>query len=736
MSEQPPPEESGQGTKDALPALGDVFRGRSSVGTQPIVHQETPSDITFINRNRAKIVTPSPESSAPEILGQLDLPEPGAIILISGTGEKIEKDRLSRLQQLFSRGIARAAASKKAIIIDRGLHDGVVKLMGQGVADRERQSPLIGVPSKGKVASEFFGTAGEKLGQELDPNHSHFVLVEEQDWNIASKLMVELAAALADNRIIPPKPSPGPLESSEMSEDETDRSAGGEETDAIEGDVTDETADIGLDINEPQEAIAESVALEESEEDNQPGSDNASASNGQNPAEDVPDPVAQLAMKKPTLSILAGGSLDDKDPSKKEILFSVRKGWPIIILQGSGGLADEIFRLHNERQEAFKRAEIEASRDAAQAGERIRPEPIDDPDLAEIVVDGRLVFFAPDAESEELRELILRELPSPWAMDVLRLAWERFALYDKNAGRHKTEFNSLTVRILWLGVLTTLLAISITWLTLPGVPPLPDILLQYMRWGIIALPIVTSIMVAIFSRRKADTKWLLLRGSAEALKSKIYTYRALARTDPRNQLIDLQQSIEDLSWRLMQTEVNESALLKYDKKKIPPKMWGAADKDDGFSPLEPNQYIDIRIGDQISFYEGRTKDKEFFLRYYRVLILVLGGLGTFLAAVGLELWVALTTAAVTALTTYLLSEQFQETIIVYNQSQTDILNIKLWWETLSPSDKQKSENITRLVRTTEDALAREMRGWVQNMQNALSQLREDIREDQQSSTPS
>lgn len=180
----------------------------------------------------------------------------------------------------------------------------------------------------------------------------------------------------------------------------------------------------------------------------------------------------------------------------------------------------------------------------------------------------------------------------------------------------------------------------------------------------------------------------------------------------------------------MRTEVNESALLKYEGP-IPPQMWGVAAEDDGFSPLEPSQYIDIRIGDQISFYEGRTKQKEYYLRYYQTLVLVIGGLGTFLAAIGQELWVPLTTAAVTAITTYLLSEQFQETIVVYNQSKTDVLNIKLWWEALSPTDKQKPENILKLVRITENTLSREIRGWVQNMQNALSQLREDISEDQQ-----
>jgi hypothetical protein len=699
------------------------------VEVQPTIQQESASEIIFVNRNRAKVITPVLETGAPEILGQLELAEPGAVIVVSGTGGVIDKKLRSRLQQLLSRGVARAAVSKEAVIIDRGLHDRVAKLMGQGVADRERQNALVGVAPRGKVISELFGTTEGSQSNELDPNHSHFVLVEGDNWSDASSLMIEIATAIADNRITPMKMNPveQPADNSDTTTEGNDPAEPIGDEGEIEQDAATVESEDGPEDEENPEERAEDALEEEAEAHHEDGS-NSSDSNNQ--ADNGWDAARRATLKKPALVLLAGGSLDEKDPSKREILLSVRKGWPIIILQGSGGLADEIQKLHSDRQEVFKRAEIEAAQDEPTPAKPIRPKPIEDPELAEIVVDGKFVFFAAEAEPEELRDLIFRELPAPWANDVLHLAWERFSLYDKNARRHQGEFRDLTTRILWLGVLTTLIAILITWLTLPGSPSINDSLLQLLRWIIIALPILTSIAVALFSRRKADTKWLLLRGGAETLKSKIYAYRALARIEPRNQLKELQQTVEDMSRQLMRTEVNESALLKYEGP-IPPQMWGVAAEDDGFSPLEPSQYIDIRIGDQISFYEGRTKQKEYYLRYYRTLVLVIGGLGTFLAAIGQELWVPLTTAAVTAITTYLLSEQFQETIVVYNQSKTDVLNIKLWWEALSPTDKQKPENILKLVRITENTLSREIRGWVQNMQNALSQLREDISEDQQ-----
>jgi hypothetical protein len=424
--------------------------------------------------------------------------------------------------------------------------------------------------------------------------------------------------------------------------------------------------------------------------------DDAIESDGEEESVEEPalEKVSKLRIalcKIPAVTILAGGSKGEL--AKKEVLYSVRQGWPVIILQGSGELPDEIFKHHNDRQTALTKINIETRRNDGRGAQPPRLPYISDPDLAEIVIDGKLTFIPAEADAEELRETILKSLPDPWAEDVLNQAWERFATFDKNAGRHQKEFHALTTRILTLGFLTTMMAILLTWVTTSG-PTLEGNALQILRWTVIALPILTSIAISIFNRRKSDNKWLLLRGGAESLKRKIYAYRALAPYEPRQQLVELEQEVENVSQRLMRTEVNESALVGYEGP-IPPKMYGAAETDDGLSPLEPDRYIEIRIGDQVSFYESRTNQKEVTLRFYQLAILVIGGLGTFLAAIGGELWVPLTTAAVTAITTYLLSEQYQETIVRYNQNKTDLQNVEIWWRALSPTDKDKGFDDSR-----------------------------------------
>jgi hypothetical protein len=172
----------------------------------------------------------------------------------------------------------------------------------------------------------------------------------------------------------------------------------------------------------------------------------------------------------------------------------------------------------------------------------------------------------------------------------------------------------------------------------------------------------------------------------------------------------------------MQSEVKESALLPYSGP-IPPVVYGAAGKDDGFSPLSPDEYINIIVNDQINFYRSRTNQKEGQLVFYQVLIWVFGGLGTLLAAFGEPIWLPLTTAFVTAFTAWLDYQKVQETLIKYNHAETRLSNILFWWKSLG-TDASLPENIIRLIDQVEDTLEGEVKGWVQHMHESVAEEKE------------
>ena len=100
-----------------------------------------------------------------------------------------------------------------------------------------------------------------------------------------------------------------------------------------------------------------------------------------------------------------------------------------------------------------------------------------------------------------------------------------------------------------------------------------------------------------------------------------------------------------------------------------------------------------------------------------------------LAAVGAELWVALTTSLATALASSVASSQSEETLVRYNQSATDLANVRDWWTKLSPAARRSPKNIDQLVEVTEKVLESELSGWVQRMENALAQLKVEEEKD-------
>lgn len=609
---------------------------------QQVSQGEDKKEILFLNGNRAQLVAPPAGTKAADILETLGIQQPKAVIIVIGGAGGLDKDMesneelRSRLIQLFSRGIARAAVDAGALIIDGGTQSGVMALMGQGFADRGRKSILLGVAPAGKVTYPGGPAEGSiEDGGPLDPNHSHFVLVESDEWGGETDTMFELAAAL-----------------------------GG-----------------GI----------------------------------------------------PVVTVLVHGRTDGI--AKDEALRSVRHGWPVIVVEGSGRLADGIAALLRET-----------------------PDFIADPDLAEIIADGDLHLFAVDGSVGALRKLITREFGGD---EILQLAWQRFATYDVHAKRHRDDFNRRRMWILRLGVLTTLAVVLKKTLETPdwiakltfldsefrsGLTSAASGLASSLYYVVLLLPILSSVLLAIAIKVNAGNKWVLLRGSAEAIKRAMFRYRTrrVTYSSPQTPLssngrqtmdsteqvqeqttreAELAGTVEFISRQLMQSNVNLSALPPYDGRIPPGYEHAEAKADDGFSFLTPERFIAVRLDDQLAFYQDRTGSKERELRKYQIAILVAGGVGTFLAAVRLDLWVALTTALAAAFTTYLQYRQTENTLMQYNQTATNLMNVKGWWTALTAEQQADRKNVDRLVEVTEKILETETYGWVQQMQDALAELR-------------
>lgn len=253
-------------------------------------------EVTFPNGNRARVVVAPADGRAAEIVGALGVARPKSLLLVMGGADKVGAEVMSRLEEMFTRGIEGAAAEAGALVIDGGTDSGVMRLMGRAVAGGGRRTPLLGVSPGGLVSypradeSGGEGLRGGERGPEegrtpLEPNHTHFVLVESDRWGGETEMIFRLAE--------------------------------------------------------------------------------------------------ELGRGVPVLTLVVNGGPIVKD----EVLHSVRQGWPVVLVEGSGRMADEIACLWRQR-----------------------PARVDDPALEEIITRGRISLFPVEGGAGELRALVARLL--------------------------------------------------------------------------------------------------------------------------------------------------------------------------------------------------------------------------------------------------------------------------------------------------------------------------------------
>jgi hypothetical protein len=582
--------------------------------------------IVLPNGKDATAIFPSTKDNAKTIIDALELKSYKAIILILGGADNINTELVPKLNQLFGRGIAKAAGETEAIIIDGGTKAGVMAMIGDGVNSREYMTQLIGVAPLSKIN---YSDNNSIDGVSLEPNHSHFILVEGKEWGSETGTIFNLIKVLS-----------GQSQIDNGTERETKSS------------------------------------------------------------------LKNNASKIPVVAILASGGMT----TKNEVLFAVRQNIPLIVVQGSGGFADEI-------SQAWEKKET----------------PPDDSMMAEIIADGKLHFYALDKSVNGIERLIIRELGTD---KVLMQAWETFADYDLNANEQQRKFEKIQKSILIVGVIGTALAISQqVWgpkVSLnemfqdKNVPAWKWLFWSSVYYTLILIPILLTILITAITRFKQGSKWLLLRAGAESIKREIYRYRTRANDYIKNSEPLLSQKVEDITRRTMRTEVNLSSLQPYNKDNgFPPYMFASQVGDDGFSYLTPDCYVEVRLNDQLNYFRKKSVLLEKQLKRFSWGTFIIGGIGTFVAAIGQQVWIALTTSVVAAMGTYLSYRQVENTLIKYNQAATDLANVKAWWNALSAEEQAQQTNIDSLVEHTEQVLQSELDGWVQQMQNALEELRKE-----------
>jgi hypothetical protein len=352
--------------------------------------------------------------------------------------------------------------------------------------------------------------------------------------------------------------------------------------------------------------------------------------------------------------VVAGGGT----VTKAEVAEAQRRGWPILAVTGTGGVADSI----------AGRADVRLASDAVEGARQLSWELRDDPPLKE--------------------------------------AWQLLASYDQQAKRLRTTFTRLVAGTLILGLAGTVLALVHD-----------EIGGAALHWAVVVVPALASALIAVSSRRSLGQRWVQLRAAAESVKAEIYRCRAHAATaDTDEQLVSRLAAIEN---RLVQSAASSAPLPPY-RGPLPPVMYGAEQSDDGLSPLDPDGYLRTRVAAQVAFYRGRISTLARIRNTLYLLGIVAGAVGTVLATVHLDIWVSVTGGASAAALAYLGSLQLDSTIVGYNQALVRLGALERGWRTLR-APQQTAEAFERLVDQCESTLTAEVSGWVKHLNEAVAE---------------
>ena len=117
-----------------------------------------------------------------------------ASVVVLGGADGMSGRDLRRLRPLFSGVLAELAWWFRAAVVDGGTDTGVMRLMGRARAQSPRDFPLVGVV----VArlARVPGDAAPPGAAELEPNHTHVVLVPGEDWGDEAPWLAELGEAI------------------------------------------------------------------------------------------------------------------------------------------------------------------------------------------------------------------------------------------------------------------------------------------------------------------------------------------------------------------------------------------------------------------------------------------------------------------------------------------------------------------------------------------------------------
>jgi len=138
-------------------------------------------------------------AEAADISGALDrlgLRRGRPVLVLVGGAAGMTDAHLETLRTVLQRSALPLLDRLDAAVVDGGTDSGVMRVVGQARRDAHASFPLVGVAAKGTVNVPSDVTARPGAAN-LEPHHTHFMLVPGIDWGDESPWLADVADALS-----------------------------------------------------------------------------------------------------------------------------------------------------------------------------------------------------------------------------------------------------------------------------------------------------------------------------------------------------------------------------------------------------------------------------------------------------------------------------------------------------------------------------------------------------------
>lgn len=385
---------------------------------------------------------------------------------------------------------------------------------------------------------------------------------------------------------------------------------------------------------------------------------------------------------RPVVLVLGGGK-----GTRKEFELAVRRRWPVLLVSGTGRLADELG--------------VDPSVKAEQTVKTIEADPACD---AHGIASGEYDL------GRQLRWLLSPD-------DLLRRVWLGVKNLDEQANRAQpSRYWGLRSIVLMIGVLIVILSLVASQLK-PNTP---------LTVMLAVLPVIAASMMAWLARRGRDQRWVALRAGANSLVHQIFLYRANAGVYVAPLRVKAQPEPPDIlsqAWHAVAEQLARLASFSFGDAVICPtfcpSFGGPTDESDEIlGDISGSAYLRVRVHYQSKYFKGKLAKDDRVLRGSLVIIYGAAVVGTLIAALSGEFtyppliaYVAATAAVATAAAAWLEYDQAETRLQQMSGVCAGLELIVGQWLALSREERARPDFVSRFVRDCEQVLLEENREW-------------------------